>query len=239
MVLLVLASCGSDRRASSYRPPSNGCTRGSFLPCNCADGSDGVSTCDGERYGACVCDGTDAGGASSDASVFPDATASNPDATVPPPPPDGGFEDAGFVDSGVWPDAAPRDTGLPPDTGVRPDAGFPDVGFPDVGFPDAGVPPGPCNADSDCGAPIAVCENGQCIPGCFSQDPNGLVCALPEDCNPLTGRCGGLQLCFSDAECNPPVSVCQVIICVPGCAQPGAAPCASGTSCNPTTGRCS
>lgn len=48
-----------------------------------------------------------------------------------PDPPDQGFVDVGFPDSGA-------DLGFPD---AEADVGFPDVGFPDVGFPDTGVVP--------------------------------------------------------------------------------------------------
>jgi hypothetical protein len=99
------------------------------------------------------------------------------------------------------------------------------------------VPPGPCFDDSECGAPLSVCEGGQCVPGCYPGGPGAITCTDPA-CNPLTGRCGGFDFCFDDSFCNPPVTVCEIIFCAPGCAQPGAPACASGTFCNPSTGHC-
>ncbi|MCB9648153.1 MAG: hypothetical protein H6730_16325 [Deltaproteobacteria bacterium] len=253
---LAVAACGGDKRASTYRR-TEGCALGSFLNCQCADGTSGLSTCDGQKFSACVCGDGDAGTSDSglleqDSGIpdfdsglpgadsgFPGADSGFPGADSGFPTNDAGFptNDAGFPDSGPRPDA-----GFP-DSGPRPDAGFPDSGpRPDAGFPDSG-PAGPCTDDVACGAPLAVCEAGQCIPGCGQPDPNALVCADPNDCSPLTGRCDGFGLCFADTDCNPPASVCELIlvvagICVPGCAEPGATACGTGTSCNASTGHC-
>ena len=51
LLAALLASCGGERTARTFRPPSGGCTTGSLLPCQCPDGRDGLATCNGERYG--------------------------------------------------------------------------------------------------------------------------------------------------------------------------------------------
>ena len=238
-----LTSCGDDRRATTYRR-TDGCAAGSFLNCQCANGASGVSTCDGQKYGACACEGfTPDAGPGADAGAAQDSGRPADDAGLEPRDA-GAPQDAGFVDAGPPPDAGFHDSGVRPDagfpdSGVRPDAGFPDSGVrPDAGFADSGVPPGPCVADSECGPPFMVCEAGQCVPGCYPGGAGGLTCADPNDCNPLTGRCDGFSICLDDSFCNPPLSVCEILFCVPGCQVAGAPPCASGTACNPSTGHC-
>jgi hypothetical protein len=43
---------------------------------------------------------------------------------------------------------------------------------------------------------------------------------------------------MTDPECSPPIQVCELGQCVPGCAQPGGIQCSGNTVCNAGTGRC-
>lgn len=93
-----------------------------------------------------------------------------------------------------------------------------------------------CTTDAQCGAPVGVCEAGQCVPGCG--EIGGLTCSGNTVCSATSGRCttgGGGNTCSSDAQCGAPANICQNTQCTPGCSVTG---CAGGQTCNASTGRC-
>lgn len=94
---------------------------------------------------------------------------------------------------------------------------------------------GACGDDGACGAPARVCEGGQCVPGC--DQVGGLQCSGSSTCNTGTGRCDAAPPppCSSDAQCNPPATICEASACVPSCQSSG---CPTGQNCSNTTGRC-
>lgn len=97
-----------------------------------------------------------------------------------------------------------------------------------------------CNMDGDCnpGPPTQVCISNVCVFGC-GVDPT--LCVAGEICDTGTGRCVNAPMpCAMDSECNPPMTVCEVPQCVPGCNQPGGIQCNAPTPmCDMATGRCS
>lgn len=100
--------------------------------------------------------------------------------------------------------------------------------------PPAGTP---CGADPECGAPAAVCEARQCVPGCST--PGGVQCSGANVCDTNTGRCRAVSgSCTNDSGCGAPAMVCEGGQCVPGCGQPGGVTCSGATQCNQGSGRC-
>ena len=80
------------------------------------------------------------------------------------------------------------------------------------------------------------CVNGGCVDPSVPVPDAGLTPAPDAGRPPAPDA--GTPPCSSDPECSPPATICEAMMCTPGCAIPGGLPCGTGTVCNQGTGRC-
>ena len=98
---------------------------------------------------------------------------------------------------------------------------------------------GGCSSDLECNFPDEICWNQEdCQPGCHMPG-TPVNCDGAHPCDPATGRCQGAGECASDADCDPPNTICDTESvpprCTPSCLSVG---CPGTKKCDPTTGYC-
>ncbi len=100
-----------------------------------------------------------------------------------------------------------------------------------------------CTQDSDCILKGQICQGGICVFNCEAQQ-----CGSGEKCDPASGKClkdettsepkcplGSVCKCTTDQNCHPPKTICENLLCEPGCSQGS---CGIGRECDLTSGRC-